>query len=138
MSPLSRWHRFAMPVHHLSEAQLAYLTSLDNTEKVAWCALVRETDTEKGIGLARYARLAEENNIAEFAVTVIDEFQGQGVGYRLLSKLIESASRNHIEMLRGYILPGNHRMIALSRHFNATFIPGDPVFVVAEIPIPPA
>lgn len=135
MSPHSRWHRFAMPVHHLSDKQLDYLTALDGSEKVAWCALIHVDGVEKGIGLARYARLTDETSVAEFAITVIDEYQGQGVGHQLLSKLLLTAADNSIKILRGYILPGNLRMIALCRHFNANLVEDDPVFVIAEIPL---
>lgn len=135
MSPRSRWQRFAAPVSALSEEQLDYLTSLDGRDRVAWCAVIDLEEPLRGIGLARYARLRNEPRVAEFAVTVVDEFQGQGIGRTLLERLSGSAEKNQIETLRGFVTPGNRKMLALSRHFNARLTPHQNCMCI-EIPLP--
>ena len=119
MSGRSRWLRFASAVVTLSDAQLDYLTDLDGTNRVAWCAAVVVGEHRSGIALARYARLPEESSVAEFAIAVIDEFQGQGVGSVLLDKLLETAAVNDIRSLRGYVLPQNEVMLQMCRHRHA-------------------
>lgn len=119
LSGRSRWQRFAAPVTRLSEQQLDYLTALDNRFKVAWCAWVPRDGNELGIGLGRYVALREDLAIAEFALTVVDDYQGQGVGEVLLRRLVRSALENRIRELRGHVLAGNRAMLALSRHFDA-------------------
>ncbi len=119
MSTRSLWQRFASPVHELTEAQLDYLTNLDGHDRVAWCAAVVKDGQEVGIALSRYIKLPGEHGVAEFAVTVVDEYQEQGVGTLLLTRLMVSASENGVKVLRGYVQPGNKRMLALCRHFNA-------------------
>jgi len=72
-----------------------------------------------GAGIARYVRLQEESDIAEFAITIVDAWQGRGLGAILLERLIESARENGIRILRGYVLPGNSAMIRLGKRFDA-------------------
>lgn len=121
MSPNSIYQRFSAGINELSEQQLDYLTSIDGKNKVAWCAVIFENKAMKAVGLSRYIRLNEEKHVAEFAITVIDEFQQQGVGKVLLDQLIESAKDNGLQLLRGYILPSNKVMLALCRQHHATF-----------------
>lgn len=119
MSAESRWQRFATPLTELSDSQLDYLTNVDGVDRVAWCAAVLEEHGERGIGLARYVKTPEQQGVAEFALTVVDEFQGQGVGYALLKKLMEAARENGLKVLRGYSLPGNRRMLSLCKRIDA-------------------
>ncbi len=133
MSRESIYQRFASPIHRLSENMLEHLTSMDGKDHVAWAAFVNSVKGERGIGVARYVKIAEEKNMAEFAITVIDEFQKQGVGYQLLSKLIEAAKSNQFEILRGYILQGNKQMLSLCKQFNAKIRFDDPYYIRADI-----
>ncbi|MEJ2621744.1 MAG: GNAT family N-acetyltransferase [Candidatus Thiodiazotropha sp.] len=133
MSERSRQSRFATSINHLSDEQLDYLTDLDDKDKLAWCASVTRNGDERGIGIARYIRLADEESMAEFAITVVDEYQGQGVGHQLLSKLIESAAQNGFRVLRGYILMSNLPMLALCKHFKSLKTLVDGPFVIVDI-----
>ena len=135
LSSQSRWQRFASPLHRLSASQLDYLTDLDNHDRVAWCASVGRDDQELGIGLARYVRLQDERDVAEFALTVVDEYQGQGVGSQLMRRLIASAHANGLRALRGYVLRGNQRMLAICRRLDADLTSADPSTIVAEIDV---
>jgi acetyltransferase len=135
MSRLSRQQRFAAPVVTLTDYQLDHLTRLDEKDRVAWCAFVQTEGEERGIGLARYVRLEEEENVAEFAITVVDEFQGQGIGFQLLNELIRTARSNSIETLRGYILPTNEAMLALCRRFEAETVREDASTIRADLRI---
>jgi acetyltransferase len=133
MSHHSRQQRFAAPVVTLTDTQLDHLTRLDEKDRVAWCAFLQTESEERGIGLARYVRLDDEENVAEFAITVVDEFQGQGIGTELLNRLIESARSNSIETLRGYILPSNEAMLALCRRVGADTVREDASTLRADI-----
>lgn len=135
LSSQSRWQRFASPMNHLSEAQLDYLANLDGKDRVAWCASICTENNERGIGLARYMKLTDEDNVAEFAITVVDEFQGQGIGYELLKKLIETARGNYLEILRGYILSSNKHMLSLCERFDASLHQEDFSLIRADIVI---
>ncbi len=135
MSIQSRWLRFASPINSLTDEQLDYLVDLDGKDRVAWCALIGTDDKERGIGLARYFKLQDKNNVAEFALTIVDEFQGQGIGYELLKQLLKTARNNHLEKLIGYVLPINKHMLSLCQHFDASFYTDDSSFVIVNIPV---
>lgn len=134
LSTESRWQRFATGAGRLSERQLDYLTDVDGHDRVAWCAVIAQDGGYRGIGVSRFVRLEGEAAVAEFAVTVIDEFQGQGVGRALLAQLLESARNNGMRRLRGHVLPSNRRMLALCRELRAVITPADG-FLRADIPV---
>lgn len=134
LSERTRKLRFAGGVNTLSDAQLDYLSSLDNRDRLAWCAIEEGEGVHSGAGLARYIRLPDEPDIAEFAITIVDAFQGKGLGRLLLGRLIESARENGIRVLRGYVLPGNSAMLRLGKRFGAV-IEHEDSFLRVEISV---
>ena len=114
---------------------LDYLADLDGQNRIAWCAVITGDEDYRGIGLARLCRLPEETGVAEFAVTVIDEFQSQGVGRTLLEQLIASAAKADIRVLRGYVLPSNKKMLKLCKQLQASTTPEES-FIRADIQVP--
>jgi len=120
LSKTSRCLRFHSPVARLTDAQLAYLTDIDTVNRAVVAAHVEEGVFQRGIGLARYTRLAGEPRTAEFAVTVVDACQGQGVGKSLLANLRLVACSQGITTLRGYVLKRNARMIHILDGLGAT------------------
>lgn len=119
LSRHSRRLRFISPPEHLSASQLAYLADVDNDNRVVWFARDLGSAGHPGIGLARYVRLDQEPDVAEFAITVLDDYQNKGLGTLLLRKLLTSAEQHGIRLLRGYTLPDNRAMLHLARKFNA-------------------
>jgi acetyltransferase len=76
-------------------------------------ALVVEKTDENGerhiLAVGRLQRLADENQ-AEFALLVSDEYQGKGIGPELLNRLIEVARREGLKVLTADILADNSAM----------------------------
>jgi hypothetical protein len=68
LSPDSRYRRFMSATPRLSSGTLAYLVDVDHVDHEALVAL--DAETEEGVGVARYIRLAETPDAAEVAVTV--------------------------------------------------------------------
>ena len=62
--------------------------------------------------------MADDPRVAEFALTVIDEYQGLGFGGELLKRLIATARENRLRVLKGDVLVGNRAMLALCRRFD--------------------
>ena len=118
LSPKSRYQRFGYVPGQLSGQQLDYLADLDNKDRLAWCAGIRKGKESTGIGLARYIRLDREPDVAEFAITVVDEYQHSGLGSHLLAHLIDTARAAGLKILRGYVQKGNSAMIALGKKFG--------------------
>jgi GNAT superfamily N-acetyltransferase len=65
----------------------------------------------EGIGVARFVRSPSEPTSAEVAVTVIDEWQGRGLGTVLLEVIGARARREGIATFTALMLATNHQMI---------------------------
>jgi GNAT superfamily N-acetyltransferase len=74
----------------LTEGMVRYLTEIDHHDHEAIIAL--DEQTGEGIGVARYVRDQERPEVAEVAVTVIDDWQGRGLG-TLLLEVISARAR---------------------------------------------
>jgi GNAT superfamily N-acetyltransferase len=105
LSMESRYLRYGLPVVDPAVA-LAWVPKLDGERNVALGAL--SPGDCLLTGGARYASV-DDGAYAEVAVTVIDAWQGQGVGSALLAALLAQARRAAVPELRACLLPGNRR-----------------------------
>lgn len=120
LSPESRYRRFFSPVSELKPAFLEFLTEIDYVNHFAWAALATEDGEQVGVGVGRYVRL-EDPEAAEAAVTVIDPYQGRGLGSLLLDALTLEALEQGIRRLEGEVLEENEGMQAVLRRAGARF-----------------
>ncbi|HEV8628105.1 MAG TPA: GNAT family N-acetyltransferase [Acidimicrobiia bacterium] len=138
LSPESRYRRFFAPMKEMSAPLLDYLTSIDYRDHFAWAALSADAGPDGralGVGVSRYIRL-EDPEAAEMAVTVVDDWQGRGLGRVLLDALVLEALENGITRLEGDVLVENRPMQELLRHTGATFRPGGPGVFRFSIDLP--
>jgi len=113
LSPESRYARFLVPKAALTDAELRYLTEIDQVDHVA----IGAADMNGvGVGIARFVRLADPPTTAEAAITVADEYQRKGLGTLLLSRLCDAARQRGIERFRCEVLGSNTSMRALIDH----------------------
>ncbi|HYH50664.1 MAG TPA: GNAT family N-acetyltransferase [Acidimicrobiia bacterium] len=125
LSPESRYRRFFTPMKAMSESLLDYLTSMDYVNHFAWAALSAEPGPDgqpMGAGVSRYIRL-KDPTAAEMAVTVVDDWQGRGLGRVLLDALVVEALENGITRFEGDVLMENRPMHEMLRRTGATFRP---------------
>ncbi len=106
LSEQSRYQRFMTAISELSDAQVAYLTEVDHHDHEALVAFDHEGDL---VGVARFVRL-EGGATAEAAVTVIDEWQGRGLGTAISQLLAERARAEGVESFSALLLAGNDQM----------------------------
>ena len=106
LSDESKYKRFMAAKPHLSRREISYLTGVDGNNH---CALVATLAGEPNqiIGVARFVRLPEDRDTAEFAIVVGDPYQGVGLGTGLMSRLAEAATDHGIKRLRGTMLADN-------------------------------
>jgi GNAT superfamily N-acetyltransferase len=102
MSIESRFARFGVGVDHLTPSELDYLTNVDQVGHVAWGAII---DGEPA-GAGRYIRFSDPV-CADLAVTVVDKFQGKGLGRVLFEALVASARANNLSELCFAVQPFN-------------------------------
>ncbi|MBT8097032.1 MAG: GNAT family N-acetyltransferase, partial [Woeseia sp.] len=72
---------------------------------------------EKIIGIAR-ARLTASGKAAGFAVAILKEWRGKGIGSQLLRALIASAALAGVRRLKGYVQRDNVAMLAVARQLG--------------------
>ena len=94
---------------------LAFLTSVDGIDHRAWGALIDEPAGPVGAGVVRWVRSSKDPAVADMAVTVIDDYQGRGLGGLLLDVAVLDAFAFGIERFEGVVLGENiasRRMLA--------------------------
>jgi RimJ/RimL family protein N-acetyltransferase len=109
ISSRSLYRRFFGPKKGFSESEKAFFLNVDFTDHVALVATIEQSDRTEIVGGARY--VVAEPGIAEVAFTVIDEFQGKGVGSALMRHLALLARRTSLKQLTADVLPENTAMI---------------------------
>ncbi len=119
LSPTSRYHRFHAAVSELSDAQLRYLTEVDQVNHLAWIALDPVLPGEPAVGVARCIRLPTAPHTAEVAVTVLDDYQGRGIGTLLLGVLSRAAAAQGIRTYRAYVEEDNDAMLRIFRDLGS-------------------
>lgn len=121
--------RFFAPIRELSHALAERLSRLDYDHEMA---LLAEHDGTT-LGVARYAGEADRRR-AEFAVAVRSDWKGRGVGYLLMTHLVEIARQAGIGELYGLVLAENQPMLAMCRElgFRIAPHPGDATLVTAH------
>jgi GNAT superfamily N-acetyltransferase len=92
LSPESRRRRFLSPMPMVSEATVRHFTFYDLPHRLVVAGLTPLDGREALVGLADVALL--ETGLAEIAVVVADDKQGQGVG-RLLSEAAAFLAAKH-------------------------------------------
>ncbi len=112
MSDESRYYRFANALHELSDKMLVRFTQIDYDRELALVAVVHEDDGDRQVGVARYV-IDPGGTSCEFALAIADAIQGQGVGGRLLTYLMDVARTRGLREMVGYVLGQNTRMLHL-------------------------
>ena len=137
LSPESRYRRFLAPPGALSRALLRYLTEVDHHDHKSILALNEEGTA--GLGIARYVRHVSRPDAAEVAVTVIDDWQGRGLGTLLLEAICARARAEAIRTFTALMLTENHEMLDLLKRLGPVrSINRACGTVEIEVPIPPA
>jgi GNAT superfamily N-acetyltransferase len=136
LSPESRYRRFLSPIAELTPDMLRELTEVDYVDHFAYIAFAVEASGEVGAGVARYVRAPEEPEVAEAAVTVVDEYQGRGLGTFLLQALGAVALENGIRRFRGYALETNRPIREVLEALGANLHHDSPGLIRVEIDLP--
>jgi RimJ/RimL family protein N-acetyltransferase len=118
LSPESIRRRFFAPRRELSEQDLHRLTAMDGWNQYALGACASGADgTLEGIAVARFARTSPDSRTAEIAITVVDAFQGRGIGKALVARLANAAAARGIRTLHAIVMPDNMPIIALLQRY---------------------
>lgn len=113
LSDRSRYARFLTAVPRLPRHWVDVLVDVDHRDREALGAL--DPQTGEGVGVARYVRLEDAPDEAEFAIAIADDWQGRGLGRVLLAELVDAARANGLRCLTADVLAENTRMLELGR-----------------------
>jgi acetyltransferase len=119
LSEEARYFRFISHARELSQRQLARYTQLDYHREMALVAVVREGETERIVGVARYM-LNPDGHSGEYALVVADDWHGRGLGARLMSAIEATARERGLKHLEGFVLGNNQRMLGLMHRLGYT------------------
>ncbi len=136
LSAASRYQRFHAAVSELSPQQLRELSEIDHVNHLAWIALDPTLPEQPAVGVARCIRLPQEPRTAEVAVTVLDAYQGRGLGTLLLGLLSQTAAAQDIRTFRAYVLEDNEAMLRIFRDLGAHVGRLDVGEYQLDIPVP--
>jgi RimJ/RimL family protein N-acetyltransferase len=127
----SRQLRFLTPKKELSPAEVRYFTDVDHHDHEALGALNHADG--RGVGIARYVRDADDPQAAEIAVTIVDDWQGRGLGTELVAQLSERARSEGIRRFTALVAADNPAVAGLLRNARADLVRREPGALQYEI-----
>jgi GNAT superfamily N-acetyltransferase len=95
----TRWRRFGGLASRLGERDLDRLTRIDHHHHEALAAIA----ADRIVGVARYIALPDDPEAAEVAIAVEDDWQGRGIGRRLMTELVDRAREEGVRRLLAYV-----------------------------------
>ena len=123
LSPQSRYFRFVSSMAELPPSMLARFTLIDYDREMALVAVVKErtatpegdiSETERIVGVSRYVTNPDQSS-CEFALVVADDFNGKGLGSRLMESIMDVAREKGLSEIEGLVLANNSGMLKLMR-----------------------
>lgn len=110
LSPESVYKRFLT-----SYSDPEKLLPLMNVDQVHRAAVVATAPSGEIVGVARYGLVHDDESTAEVAVVVQDDFQGSGIGSRLLQEIADVARSNGIRRFVATVLADNEPSLRMLR-----------------------
>jgi acetyltransferase len=113
LSSESKYFRFMQTMEELTPALLARFTQIDYDREMALVVVVNEGQPDAHLlGVARYITNPDRRS-CEFALTIADGMQRQGIGRELMRRLMGLARERNIDVMEGEVLRNNSKMLAL-------------------------
>jgi acetyltransferase len=145
LSPESRYYRFVSSMTELPPSMLSRLTLIDYDREMALVAIHRErkagdngemVETERIVGVSRYITNPDKSS-CEFSLVVADDFNGKGLGSRLMLSIMEEARDKGLTEIEGLVLANNPGMLKLMKGLGFQIKPfaEDPDFKLVSHPL---
>ena len=116
--------RFFQIIKKISHEMLIRFCNIDYDREMAIVAELREGERKRLIGIGRLI-IEPDFRKGEFAVVIHDDFQGKGLGYKLVDMIIGIAQEKGLKEIYGIVLTDNTRMLKLCKRlgFHITHLP---------------
>jgi len=135
LSQRTRALRFLCGKSELSHDELHKLSDVDGEMHFAIVACL-ENAPEEMIGIVRFLRFEQNPARAEVAATVVDGFQGRGLGRLLLRRLTEAARERGVRTFHCEVADTNSRVLGLVHEAGLWPERGEDDVVAIEVPLP--
>jgi acetyltransferase len=128
LSRESRYFRFVSSLTELPPSMLARFTLIDYDREMALVAVHKQrqatgdgefTETERIVGVSRYITNPDKTS-CEFSLVVADDFNGKGLGSRLMQSIMDVARDKGLKEIEGLVLANNPSMLKLMRSLGYT------------------
>lgn len=131
--------RFFKPVNRLSHQMAAKMTQIDYDREMALVAVRPAAEGGEQIDGMVHLTADPDHRRAEYAVLVRSEIKGQGLGFVLMSEIIDYARRRGIGEIYGEVLRENTTMLAMcaALGFTRRSSPEEVGVVEVTITLPP-
>lgn len=136
LTPTTRYSRFFSGIQELSPQWLERFTHVQPHQDVSVLATVVREGRETLVGMGQYA--ADPYPLrCDFAVLVADDWQGFGIGRRLLRNLECIARAAGIERIEGEVLTHNSSMLGLAHGlgYDVRRNPESALFLRVSLPL---
>ena len=140
LGPESRHYRFFTAVRELPPDLRERLRNVDGQSHAAIIAFdaavcdMPDHPEGKPVGVARW--MGAENGPPELSIAIIDEYQGMGVGTRLMDALLALARRRGVRRIIADVLRENLGMRHLVNRYNHVVQrSGDPIVIRYRIDV---
>ncbi|MCJ7832971.1 MAG: GNAT family N-acetyltransferase, partial [Deltaproteobacteria bacterium] len=106
--------RFFSIVKDISHEMLIRFCNIDYDREMAMVAELKEGTRRRIIGIGRLI-VEPDFRSGEYAVLVHDDYQGKGLGYKLVDLIIGIAQDKGLEEIYGTVLTENEKMLKMAR-----------------------
>jgi acetyltransferase len=112
--------RFFSPMKEMTHKMLVRACNIDYDREIAIVAEAGGGDAKRIVGISRL--IIEPGSQAEFAVVVHDDYQGKGLGRKLIEVLLAVAQEKGLGKVYGVTLSENDRMLGLLKTLGFTSV----------------
>ena len=113
LSPESIRHRFFASKNEFNDNELKYLTEVDQINHLAFVAVHHQDSKLLPAGVIRAIKNIQRSTHAEIGITIVDRYQGMGLGMRLLNTISQQAQQVGITHFYGDYHASNLKMAKL-------------------------
>jgi len=114
LEPETRRRSYFLAIRELSAPMLDAITRPDPAREKVLVAVTGDDAQPRMVALAQYAAADPEED-CEIALVLADDTQGQGLGTRMMARLLDAAKVGGFRRAVGDVLRNNRAMISLAR-----------------------
>lgn len=104
--------RFFQVIRNITHEMLIRFCNIDYDREMAIVGEVKEHEKRRIVGIGRLI-IESDFKRGEFAVVVHDQYQGKGLGYKLVDMIIGVAQEKGLEKIYGIVLTDNKAMLRI-------------------------